>query len=83
MPRKRKGSNCSSSCPTRNHSTYGECIRSKGIQLSPAVNDGYGTRQKRWDADLDHYESATRQGLQPEGTQRWQVDKAIKEAEGG
>lgn len=82
MPRKKKGANCSSSCLTKNHSTYGECIRAKGLQLSPAVNDNYGTKQKQWDRDLDHYESAVRQGLSPAGTQRHQVDQAIKEAEG-
>lgn len=74
---------CSSSCRTRNHKTFGECLRAKNLQLSPAVNSEYGTRQKAWDKDLDHYESATRQGLQPEGTQRHQVDAAFKEAENG
>ncbi len=83
MPRKRKGANCSSSCLTKNHSTYGECIRAKGLQLSPAVNDNYGTRQKQWDRDLDHYEKAVNDGLSPTGTQRWQVDQAIKEADSG
>jgi len=74
---------CASSCPTRDHGTYGECLRSKRLQLSPHVNDAYGTKQKTWDRDLDHYESAVRQGLEPEGTQRHQVDAAIREAESG
>ena len=78
-----KGKNCSGTCTTRDHRTYGECLRAKGIQLSPHVNGEYGKKQKTWDKDLDHYESATRQGLQPSGTQRWQVDKAIREADGG
>jgi len=77
------GANCSGTCATRDHTSYGECLRAKGIQLSPHVNGDYGSRQKTWDKDLDHYESATRQGLQPVGTQRWQVDKAMKEAENG
>lgn len=75
------GVNCSGTCATRDHASYGECLRAKGIQLSPHVNGEYGKKQKAWDRDLDHYESATRQGLQPSGTQRWQVDKAIKEAD--
>jgi hypothetical protein len=77
------GANCSITCATRDHRSYGECLRDKGIQLSPHVNGEYGKKQKTWDKDLDHYESATRQGLQPDGTQRWQVDKALKEAENG
>jgi hypothetical protein len=77
------GRNCSGTCATRDHSTYGECLRAKGIQLSPAVNGEYGKKQKTWDKDLDHYESATRQGLQPSGTQRHQVDQALREADSG
>lgn len=77
-----KGKNCSSTCATRDHKTYGECIRSKGIQLSPHVNGEYGAKQKQWDKDLDHYESAVRQGLEPEGTTRDKVDAAIRSADG-
>lgn len=72
---------CASSCVTKDHKTYGECLRGKRLQLSPAVNDSYGSKQKAWDKDLDHYESAVRQGLSPSGTQRHQVDAAIKEAD--
>lgn len=61
--------------------SFGECVRAKGIQLSPAVNDQYGTRQKAWDKELDSYESATRQGLNPAGTKQHHIDQAIKEAE--
>lgn len=81
--RPRVGSNCSSNCQTKNHETYGECLRAKSLQLSPHINGEYGSRQKQWDKDLDHYEGAVNQGVQPEGTQRWQVDKALKEAENG
>lgn len=72
---------CSSSCTTKNHKTYGECLRAKSLQVSPAVNDGYSTKQRAWDKDLDHYDRAVKDGLNPTGTQRWQVDKAIREAE--
>jgi hypothetical protein len=74
---------CASSCITRDHKSYGECLRAKSLQVSPSVNDAYGSKQKKWDKDLDHYESAVRQGLHPTGTQRHQVDAAIKEAENG
>lgn len=81
MPRKRKGANCSSACLTRDHYSWGECVRGKGIQLSPHVNDDYGTRQKAWDSELDHFESAVRQGVNPASTKRSVVDAALKEAE--
>lgn len=74
---------CSSSCITQDHKTYGECLRAKSLQVSPHVNDSYSTKQRAWDRDLDHYDSAVRQGLNPVGTQRHQVDAAIKEADSG
>lgn len=74
---------CSSSCATRDHATYGECLRAKSLQVSPHVNDTYSTKQRTWDKDLDHYARAVNDGLSPSGTQRHQVDKAIKEAESG
>lgn len=72
---------CSSSCLTQDHKSWGECVRSKGLQLSPAINDSYGTRQKTWDRELDNFESATRQGLNPAGTKQHHIDAAFKEAE--
>jgi hypothetical protein len=56
-------------------------VRAKGLQLSPAVNDTYSTRQRSWDRELDNYESAVRQGLSPDGTKQHHVDKAFKEAD--
>lgn len=72
---------CSSTCYTQDHKTYGECLRAKNLQLSPHVNDNYSAKQTQWNRDLDHYENAVGNGIQPEGTQRWQVDKALKEAD--
>lgn len=72
---------CTTACPTQDHRTWGECVRSKGLQISPHINDGYGTRQKAWDRELDNYESAVRQGLNPAGTKQHHVDAAIKEAD--
>src|SRR5215475_10308837 len=77
------GGRCSSSCPTKDHKSWGECVRSKGLQLSPAINDSYGTRQKTWDKELDSYESAVRQGLEPAGTKQKHIDAAIREADSG
>lgn len=72
---------CSSSCLTKDHATWGECIRAKGLQVSPAINDNYGSRQRAWDRELDNYESATRQGLNPAGTKQHHIDAAIREAD--
>ena len=74
---------CSTSCPTRDHHTFGECLRAKNLQLSPHVNDGYSTRQTAWDSELDHYKKAVDNGLDPVSTKRKAVDAAIKEADSG
>jgi len=58
-------------------------MRSKNLQLSPAVNDTYGTRQRAWDRELDNYASATSQGLTPAGTKQHHIDAAVKAAESG
>ena len=76
-----KSLTCSSSCRTKDHATYGECLRAKNLQLSPHVNDSYSTRQTAWDGELDHYKKAVDNGLDPVSTKRKAVDKAIKEAE--
>ena len=81
MPRVKRGARCSSSCLTRDHGSWGECIRAKGLQVSPAINDAYGRRQKTWDRELDSYESAVRQGLEPVSTKQAAVDAAMKEAD--
>jgi hypothetical protein len=79
--RPKKGARCSSACPTKDHHTYGECLRGKNLHLSPNVNGDYNLRQKKWDRELDSYESAVRQGVQPDGTKQHLVDAAMKKAE--
>ena len=80
MPMKR-GERCATACLTKDHKSFGECIRAKGLHVSPAVNDAYGRRQRSWDRELDGYESAVRQGLEPAGTKQHHVDAAFREAD--
>jgi hypothetical protein len=75
-----QGLNCSSSCLTKDHGSFGECVRGKGLQISPAINDSYGSRQRTWDKELDSYESAVRQGLEPVSTKQAAIDAAVREA---
>jgi len=73
--------NCSITCRTKDHKTFGECMRAKGLKISPRISDSYSTKQKTWDRELDSYESAVRQGVHPEGTTQAKIDKAMREAE--
>lgn len=58
--------------------TFGECIRRKGLRIGYCrTASGYDkTRQDKWDAELDAYRAARREGIQPNGT----TMKAVNEA---
>lgn len=68
--------NCSSTCPTQDHATYGACIRAKGLQLNPNLSDTGAS--KKWDADLQRYRDVRAQGIRPDGTSAAQVSRAEK-----
>lgn len=71
---------CSSSCRTQDHQTYGECLRSKNLKTA-YMQDWKGadyTRQKKADRDLDAYARARKEGIQPQSTNRRDVEAAIK-----
>jgi hypothetical protein len=67
------GDNCSSRCETRDHATFGECMKAKGT-IFGNVN---ATATKNWDKELDMYASARKQGIQPDGTTKKAVQKAL------
>lgn len=56
------------------HHTWGECIRSKGIQYGDI---GARERNGSFDANLDNYEWARRQGIQPKSTTARDVKTAV------
>ena len=70
---------CSSTCPTQDHATYGECLRSKGISVYGLESTGNDfTKQKAWDKELDSYEAAKRQGIQPASTSTSDIREAVE-----
>lgn len=69
-----RSANCSSSCPTQDHATYGACMRAKNLQLNP--NLANTQRTKQFDGDLQKYRNARAQGIQPDGTSANQVQRA-------
>lgn len=71
---------CTSNCLTQDHSSWGECVRAKGLKVAycrSASGMDY-TAQKKWDNDLGAYASARKQGIQPNTTSRADVDRAIR-----
>lgn len=77
----KKGLRCSSACLTKDHRTFGECMRAKSLRVSPNINDAYSTKQKAWDRELDSYDAARRQGVEPRGTKQAQIDEAMKQSD--
>ena len=72
-------SNCSSKCPTQDHATFGECVRSKSLRVAYCNSaDGKDyTAQKKADRELDAYSDARRQGIQPAGTTKAKIEQAV------
>lgn len=72
----KKGLRCSSACVTKDHRTFGECMRAKKLQLNPQLADTGAS--KAWDAELQAYRDARKQGIQPAGTKMPQIRQAIE-----
>lgn len=61
---------CSNGCPTQDHGSYGECMRSKR-QMVGFARSAYGadkTRDKLHERELTLYRELRAQGIQPDGT---------------
>lgn len=75
----RKGKNCTSGCATKDHLTWGECMRAKNALVAYCgVGGGDATSQKQWDSELSAYRDARKQGVQPDGTTRQKVEAAMR-----
>jgi len=72
------GEKCSTGCKTRDHASFGECMRSKRSAVMGLESTGNDyTREKQWQKDLDFYSDARRQGIQPDRTDRQSVQDAV------
>lgn len=72
---------CSSRClEPGTHASLGACLRDKGVKVAYSNSAGGfdSTAQKAWDRNLDAYQDARRQGIQPASTSRVQVDAAVE-----
>lgn len=75
---------CTSGCPTQDCPSYGACMRRKGIATTGLESTGPGFArnvQKAWDAELDAYADAKRQGIQPAGTSMAAVRDALEKSD--
>jgi hypothetical protein len=74
------GEQCSSGCRTKDHRSYADCLQDKGVKtyLAAPSKGLDGTTQKRWDSELSSYREARSQGIQPDGTTRRHIEKAVR-----
>lgn len=72
------GEHCTSGCRTRDHASYGECLRSKSLSVYGLESTGNDfTKQKKWDRELDRARNLMSKGVMPRNT----FTKALDEAE--
>lgn len=72
---------CSSGCPTQDHETWGDCIRSKSLTLSGLESLGQDrTANKKLDKELSLYREARAGGVQPASTKTADSIKAMEAA---
>jgi hypothetical protein len=65
-----RGLNCSRTCTSRDHATFGECMRAKN-QMIGYARSAYGadkTRDNLHERELTLYRDLRSQGIQPDGT---------------
>jgi hypothetical protein len=66
------GANCATACATKDHRSFGECLR--GFSILGEAN----AREKAWDKELSDYAQARKDGINPAGTTQKHVDNAVR-----
>ena len=76
---------CRTGCLTKDHATWGECLRASNIQMNPGDASGNmvasGWTNKKWEGELKAYRDARAQGIQPDGTSMSKIRKAVEISE--
>ena len=68
---------CSSTCRTKDHPTYGACLRAKNLRTS-ALDGDTSVAQKAADKSLDDYAKARSYGIQPASTRPNDIQAAVR-----
>lgn len=73
---------CSSTCKTKDHSSWGECVRAKNVTAQWLGGTGPSqSEQKAFDRENQRFEDATKAGLSPQGVGHKAIDAAYRAAE--
>ena len=60
--------NCRSGCKTKDHDSYAECLLAANVTIAATVTSPANFLFDKTKKDLAAYQSARRNGIQPEGT---------------
>ena len=74
-------SNCTSSCKTKDHTNYGECMRSNTpmfVGVNPTKTGWDQDKVKKDEKEIQSYWDATRQGIEPRSTRKKDIDAAVR-----
>ena len=74
-------SNCTSSCKTKDHASYGECLRSNTpmfVGVNPTKTGWDQDKVKKDEKEIQSYWDETRQGIEPRSTRKKDIDAAVK-----
>ena len=59
---------CRSGCASKDHASYAECLRAANPTVAATVTSWMNSWYDKTKTDLKAYETARRNGIQPEGT---------------
>ena len=74
-------SNCTSSCKTKDHQSYGECLKQNTpmfMGVNPTKTGWDQDKVKKDEKELKDYWAATKQGIEPRSTKQKDIDAAIQ-----
>ena len=70
---------CRSGCPTQDHINWGECLKASNLVFGTGdANSNVSMPKKKFEAELQAYRDARRQGIQPTGTSMAKVQAAVE-----
>lgn len=71
-------SNCTSGCLTQDHSTYGECLKSKAPKVTTTdTRKGDYAFRSNWNQEIKEYRDARKQGIQPKTSSLKDIREAV------
>lgn len=68
---------CTSGCLTQDHTSYGECLRSKSAGVGVITPSAEYQGRKKWWTEIKEYRDARAQGIQPKSTQLADIRGAV------